>query len=242
MVCKLCGKDEKLIEAHIIPRSFYEPLKRSGKTPVLMTDIKGEYPKRSPTGIYDKEIVCESCEQLFSPWDDYALKFFTQEISEEKTIYDRGEPQAHILGKWDYHKLKLFFLSLLWRAAVASHPFFKDVSLGPFESKVAELIRTKNPSDNRYFAIALAKFNVDSNTTGMKDPHKTRFDNVVHYSFYLFNYQVVIKVSSEVGPKVFESLYISPDNDVLCIARDFTKSKELAALAHVVKNAKAPKN
>ncbi|MBL4266705.1 hypothetical protein H8F11_13555 [Vibrio fluvialis] len=210
MVCKLCGKDSKLIEAHIIPRSFYEPLKESGHTPILITDTAGVYPKRTPIGIYDREIVCESCEQLFSPWDDYALKFFTQEVDIDKTIYDQGQPVAHNLGSWDYFKLKMFFLSLLWRAAVTSHPFFKDVSLGPFESRLAELILTKNPSDNRYFAVALAKFDVEPRITGMKDVHRTRIDNVLHYSFYLFNYQVVIKVSSELGPKVFQNLYISP--------------------------------
>ncbi|WP_217514379.1 hypothetical protein [Vibrio metschnikovii] len=239
MTCNLCGKDKKLIEAHIIPRSFYEPLKVSGKIPILVTDTAGIFPKRSPTGIYDKNIVCESCEQLFSPWDDYGYKFFSQSFSDCKAIYDNGELLAFNLGQCDYHKLKMFFLSMLWRASVSSHPFFKSVNLGPFEEKVAKLILSNDSGDNKNFSVALSKFESDPNKTGMMNPHKTRISNVLHYSFYLFNFNVMIKVSSETAPRVFKDLYISSQKDVHCISRNFEESKEYDVLLNVVKNSRS---
>ncbi|HCG7195351.1 hypothetical protein HJ178_24320 [Vibrio parahaemolyticus] len=241
MVCKLCGEDKKLIEAHIIPRSFYEPLKESGKIPSLITDTAGIYPKRSPTGIYDKNIVCESCEQLFSPWDDYGYRFLSQSFSDKEAMYEQGELLGFNLGTCDYHKLKMFFLSLLWRASVSSDAFFKLVDLGPFEKKVAELIRTNSAGDNKNFSVALSKFESKPNETGMMNPHLTRIDNVLHYSFYLFNFNVLIKVSSETGPKLFKDLYIDFEKDVFCISRSFEESKEYSVLLNVVKNARTPK-
>ena len=241
MVCKLCGEDRKLIEAHIIPRSFYEPLKESGKIPSLITDTAGIYPKRSPTGIYDKNIVCESCEQLFSPWDDYGHRFLSQPLSDTEAIYDQGELRGFSLGACDYHKLKMFFLSLLWRASVSTDVFFKHVNLGPFEEEVAALIRTNSAGDNKNFSVALSKFESKPNETGMMNPHRTRINNVLHYSFYLFNFNVLIKVSSEIGPQLFKDLYIGSDKEVFCISRSFEESKEYDVLLNVVKNARAPK-
>ena len=91
MECSLCGCDKKLINAHVIPRSFHEPMKQGGQTPIIITSKPGEYPKRSPIGVYDKEIVCENCEAIFSPWDDYGNKFLTQELDEARYIGSNGE-------------------------------------------------------------------------------------------------------------------------------------------------------
>ncbi|WP_024461842.1 hypothetical protein [Marinimicrobium sp. LS-A18] len=240
MKCKMCGLEKPLVDAHIIPRSFYEPLQENGQTPRIVTDIAGEYPKRSPTGVYDKEIVCQKCEQLFSPWDDYGNSFLNQEMKDGHYIISEGERVAYNFGGCDYQKLKLFFLSVLWRASVSNQKIFHNVRLGPFEGKLRSMLQSKDPGDNREFAVALSKFDVPANQTGILDPDKTRYNGVIHYRLYMAGYMAILKVSRQVG-STFGKLYISPNSDVLCIIRNFEQSKELHALQHVVKNAKRPK-
>jgi hypothetical protein len=240
MKCKMCGEEKRLIDAHIIPRSFYEPLKENGQTPRIVTDVAGEYPKRSQTGVYDKEIVCESCEQLFSPWDDYAYRFLFQELNDEQFIRNNGEVVAYNFGKCDYEKLKLFFLSVLWRACVSKHKIFEKVQLGPFEEKLRQMLLENDPGDNSEFAVALSKFDAPANETGILNPDKIRYDGVIHYRFYIGGYMAVIKVSSQRASETFEKLYISEENDVFCIVREFEQSGEFRALVNVVKNANRP--
>ena len=47
----------------------------------------------------------------------------------------------------DYAKLKLFFLSLLWRVGVAQGDFFRCVDLGPHELRLREMLQTRNPGE-----------------------------------------------------------------------------------------------
>src|SRR5258706_1443213 len=114
-LCKLCGEQGGLVEAHIIPRSFYEPLK-DGSGPLTMGSNRPRfYPKRSSMGAYDKELVCGKCEALFSPWDDYAQRLLLRACEESSLFEANGQPIAYVYPTFDYHRLKLFFVSLLWR-------------------------------------------------------------------------------------------------------------------------------
>jgi hypothetical protein len=76
MTCKLCGQDKKLVKAHVIPASFFRPLRSEKNSPLLIT--AGNYVKRAPIGVYDKTILCEACEKQFGIWDDYAQSLLIQ--------------------------------------------------------------------------------------------------------------------------------------------------------------------
>lgn len=131
--CKLCGQNAKLIKAHIIPKSLYKDLRDSdGGVSKLITNTVGVHSKRIPVGLYDPQIVCEDCERFFSPWDDYAKWFFEKNVP--NPVIDKGRIVAYDYGITDYKNLKLFFISLLWRAHASSQPFFGRIDLGPHEA------------------------------------------------------------------------------------------------------------
>ena len=173
-ICKLCGMQGPLVESHIIAKSLYE---REGyKSPSLIISDKA-FPRRSRTGVYDK-IVCDSCEQLFGPWDQYGKELLL------KTTHKTHESMAgnfkiayRIIENVDYAKLKLFFMSLLWRAHASDDPFFKRVKLGPHELKLKDSIRSSTPLYADDFAVHIARFDVEGKT-GMLEPHAQRFDGV----------------------------------------------------------------
>ncbi|MFC1552236.1 hypothetical protein ACFL6P_06680, partial [Candidatus Latescibacterota bacterium] len=68
----MCGKDKKLVESHIIPRSFIKETQYNDQNIKIYPADNNEYPQKSPIGFYDKELVCEDCEKIFGPWDHYA--------------------------------------------------------------------------------------------------------------------------------------------------------------------------
>ena len=69
--CRLCAEDRKLVKAHVIPEAFFRVLRAGGETPILISNVANTYPKRSPIGVYDQNILCEDCETMFSQVDDY---------------------------------------------------------------------------------------------------------------------------------------------------------------------------
>jgi hypothetical protein len=237
LVCKLCTQDKKLVQAHIIPRSFYAPLKEGGQIPQIITDKAGVYPQKSPTGVYDKEILCEECERVFAPWDDYGYRFLMGKISDDAYIRDRGEKIAYNMGPCDYHKLKLFFLSVLWRAGVSRQPMFNRVQLGPYAEKLRTRIRDADPGGVEDYAVALSRFDAPPGEVGILDPDRTEYEGVHHYRLYLGGYMAVIKATNKKPPAFLEGLYIAPGSDVLVLIREFRASKEFRAMVNVVKKA-----
>lgn len=237
MVCQLCAQDKKLIEAHILPRSFYEPLKECGQVPQIITDKAGIYPKRSPTGVYDKEILCDGCERVFSPWDDYGRRFLMRKISDDAYIRDRDEKIAYNMVQCDYHKLKLFFLSILWRAGVSKQPMFNRVQLGPYTERLRACILAADPGGVEDYAVALSRFDAPAEEVGILNPDKTEYEGVNHYRLYLGGYMAIIKVTNKKPPAFLEGLYIAPGNDVIVLIREFRASKEFRAMINIVKKA-----
>ena len=124
MKCKLTFEEGKGIKAHIIPKSFYS-IDCANKIPLkIISSNRRIYPQRSQMGIYDSNIVTRNGETILQLLDDYACDLLIKNISSAKPIFDN---EALQIDRYDYHKLKLFFLSVLWRASVSRNQFFKKV-------------------------------------------------------------------------------------------------------------------
>ena len=89
-------------------------------------------------------------------------------------------------GKFDYAKLKLFFLSVLWRSGASSQPFFKSVDLGPHNMEIIrKAILESNPGDSDFYATVLALFDDDQTWAKMMDPFPEQYDGIKFYRLYL---------------------------------------------------------
>ena len=143
MICRLCKEDHNLKNSHIIPEFFYKPiydskhhlhLRKSGKL------IKGQPLQK---GIREK-LLCEGCEQQLSRNEKYVREvlFGGTEVGTRR-IQNRLE-----LSNLDYTKVRLFFLSLIWRMSVASeHAMWKNVDLGPHEEPIRQMVHSENPGE-----------------------------------------------------------------------------------------------
>ena len=237
MLCKFCHLERNLIKAHVIPRSFFEI--DPAEPPRLATNRDGTFPKRAPTGIYDAQLVCEPCERLFSPYDDYAQQFLVANREAASQVLYEQQVIAYNYGIYDYHKLKLFFISLLWRASESSHVFYRLMELGPHEPKIRQAIIDSDAGNADFYSIVLAKF---PKTYGILDPHTTRFDGVKFYQIYLAEYVAYIKVDKRPLPESFQSLELNYDRSLVVLARDPANSKDTQVMRSIVlKNQKLMK-
>lgn len=131
-LCKLCHERSDFVDAHIVPSSFYPVLDRAKESFLLLSNNPNVRMNRSRTGIYDRELVCAGCEKIFDPFDDYAAKLLLDGKDRHRLITHDGKPLAYEAEAFDYPKLKLFLLSMLWRAAESTRPEFSKVQLGPY--------------------------------------------------------------------------------------------------------------
>jgi len=141
MVCKLCKEDKELQESHIIPKFIYKSL-RDDKNRIqrlsLIDNEEKNYKKLKPLQDGLKEhLLCFKCEQLLNNrYEKYFKKIW---LDENKCLVIIND-EVITVTELDYLKFKLFHLSVLFRASVSSLPEFNEVSLGPHENRLREIL------------------------------------------------------------------------------------------------------
>jgi hypothetical protein len=131
-----------------------------------------------------------------------------------------------VVRDFDYKKLKLFFISMIWRASVASHQFFSKVSLGQFEDIAKQHIANSDPGASEDFSTLLAKLDHPL-AKPILDPHEDKSWGVDYYRFYLASYIAYIKVDHRPTPMQLSQFIMAENRPLYIVCRDFGKSKEL---------------
>lgn len=199
MECKFCLKDKKLIDAHIIPRCFFEAMRNRGNNRPfqLLSNTKNEHSQKLRIGSYDKNILCEDCEKVFQKYDDYACKILLSNIGNSDYILNpNGNRIGYELKNVDYKKLKLFFLSVLWRASASERKEFEKINVDrPFEDRLKTMIRNSDPGGTNDFLVVIRRFIDDLGKNFLMDPYPLSINKINFYRFYLgAGYEFHIKV------------------------------------------------
>jgi hypothetical protein len=157
MNCKLCLKESKLSDSHIIPEYFYKGIyDDKHKLTSLSTEPK-ENLKRRSKGLYEK-MLCEECENMINiEYENYGINILDGALGSFKYNLSKFT----IINNVDYAKFKLFQLSILWRASVARNSFFSLISLGPHEEKIRKMLLEKNPGEKHEYGCIMMWYLVD---------------------------------------------------------------------------------
>ena len=240
IVCKLTGKSGRAVKAHIVPKAFYELPPQSEGTNRLLTNTPGQFPKKIPVGIYDDAIVTSEGESLFDPWDNYACEVLLNRFKEFTPLC-----KSHQLAGWqledvDYARLKLFGLSVLWRAHASTKPAFQKVKLGAHESKIRDLLLRKEPAKAENYSVCFIRWIDDGFGPVFMDPFPERYDGVKFYRVYCGRYVLCVKVDCrDTGPTLRE-LQVAPTRPLLVCARDLRKSKEWPEMVNIAQRNPPP--
>lgn len=146
-ICKYCGKQKKLCQAHIMPKSFYNL--KSNSYFGISIDGKIDLTK-CQHGLTDSNILCSECDGIIGEYDKYAKQLIITNIRNNqntnfKTIQN-GKIYYFSKTDFDYFKLHKFFISLSWRASISQKTSF---SLGKYED-IALKIMKGEMKDNHF--------------------------------------------------------------------------------------------
>jgi len=159
--CKLCGISSRLRrKSHIIPDFMYKGIHDSVHRMVLVElGNKDAQTKWAQSGIHEKYILCEKCESLFSKLERYASHVLYGVNLKKPVVHEWRVSidgiNSIFVKDIDFTKLKLCFLSILWRAHISKDKFFKKVDITNNESEIRKMLLENNCKSEDDFRIGI---------------------------------------------------------------------------------------
>lgn len=197
---------------------------------------RSRHPKRAPIGPYDPGILCRECEDRFQEFDDYAARLLIRDRDKAFKRVGGGDIEIFVAENVDYPKLKLFMVSVLWRASVSTQLFYKRVDLGPRLSRAREMIETHDPGEQAEFATVLSRWlPTPGNTLPAKftaTPESKRYGGVRALKFYLGSFVAdVCTDSRRLLPRPLSEVAIAPAGPVYALGMPLAGSSDLEAFS-----------
>ncbi len=189
MKCRLCQKDGELRASHIIPDFFgrgggeYYPTGQNGQlqpfTQPLHTTLGMRF-ERKQKGHYERKhgqvehLLCHNCEQIFSALEHYVKTFFygnSHPIRLQLPLLDDPFFNA------DYTKLKLFQLSVLWRASEAKGSFFSTVKLcDKHREELRQMLLKGDPRGEDHYPCGLTRLTLSPQMSALMVQHNATLE------------------------------------------------------------------
>lgn len=180
-ICKLCLRQGELCESHVISEFLYEPLYDELHRAIEVTATPGERERYLQKGLREY-LLCTECEGHLNRWETPATHVFRGAAGAAAPL----SPGQHLRIPVDYRTIKLFELSILWRASVAEGPWFSKVSLGPHQETLRQRLLESDPGEpHEYGCLLIAMHGPNQLDQLLREPQRHRFEGHTVYSFLL---------------------------------------------------------
>ena len=177
-ICKLTGDHGKFVKAHIIPDALTRPT-----VPGMHFIQAGENsrPIKRWSSWYDQNLVTLKGEKILAKFDQNGISVLRKHNliwsgwanntfpEPEKIIaIDQACKGIRVFDRIEANELRLFFLSILWRASASKLNEFRQIRLSSGQlNKVRKMLLSNDPNPNYVFPICLTQFI----TTGPRHNH-----------------------------------------------------------------------
>ncbi len=132
--CKLCCKDAQLCKSHIVPEFCYGRIYNEKHQLIEGWFGENGLKKRTIQKGYREHLLCADCEGIISRYE----KAYSEYWYGPNGLPEEVNVDHLVLQKADYHKFKLFHLSIIWRISVSK--VFSSISLGPYDDAIRKIL------------------------------------------------------------------------------------------------------
>lgn len=153
MACRLCLKDKKLVNSHILSEFLYKGMYDKDHRFFSLSSDPNVKDRIFQKGLREL-LLCEKCDnEILSGYERYAESVLyggqiVLSVQDGNNLRFKG---------LDYTKLRLFYLSILWRMSVSSNSTYSAVSLGPHEEILRRMLLDGRPGEpDEYGLICVA--------------------------------------------------------------------------------------
>jgi hypothetical protein len=205
--------------------------------PVLVSNNPEKHTKRLPGGHYDENLVCLDCEKRFGLGDDYAAEFFHNSFRKDGQPFPApatGDVMAFQYANVDYQRLKMFAMSLLWRASATAIQFFERVTTGPHQDQLRRMILTGDPGSPDQYSMFVTRWvsrpeHVALTQTQIS-PYRARLDGINEVKFLFAGATMHVKVDKRPYREPFPELILRPNSPLNVVVMELEGSKDVIAI------------
>lgn len=215
--CALCLESADLKRSHIIPEFLYRQLYDEKHRFHVLSSLSDQRNGKEQKGLRE-QLLCEICEGRFSVWERYASLLLNGGIE----ITYRTEGNLIYLSGIDYQQFKLFQMSILWRAGISRLPFFKRVTLGPYQEELRKLLLLGEAgSPYRYGCLMFGlKHEGQALCDVIMEPSQTRLEGHRGYRFVFGGIVWVFFVTKHELQGMLSKCILSQDGRALLLIED----------------------
>lgn len=169
--CKLTGATGRLVKAHIIPEALTRPT--IAGQPFIQAGQR-DRPIRRWTSWYDPNLVTSEGEALLAEYDNWGIAELRRlgliwsananDVAKQSDWNKIGQAGhgIRIMPYQNGDKLRLFLLSILWRAAASQLPEFRQIRLPTRQiAKLGDMLISKKSSPYYIFPATIIQLNGD---------------------------------------------------------------------------------
>jgi len=176
------------------------------------------------------------CEQLFKDYDDHAALLL--KLPQPKFVGDKT-----LRVQVDYQLMKLFFVSVLWRAHLSGVRFYDKVSVGDFHAaRLREMVLNRDAGGVEEYSTWMFQFNIGDERDSALPPHPVRVIRVLCYRFFIVGFTWVTKVDSRPTPEIYRGIIMRPNEPLQVRRMDWQTSQERSLLLGAVQNTTESRN
>jgi len=215
-ICSLCATSPATIKkSHIIPKFLYDYI-QDGTDKMPMFNLENLARITSfRNGIYEEGLLCQNCEnKILGSLDTYGAEFIKGRIN-SKIVFSKSNNSINATGI-DYIRLKLFFLSILWRASISKHDFFNEIDLQEHEMSVREMLLNHNPGSEECYRIVAVGIKANDNTLVrlILKPAIALLESERFAVFFISGFVYLISLEKESSLELFASGYLSEQGNM----------------------------
>ncbi|MGV1918048.1 hypothetical protein [Rhizobium sp. 22-785-1] len=222
MRCKFCDENRPLIKAHILPAAFF-----TFNDARILSSSPEVHPKKSRIGVYDENILCAECDGSFGLLDQHVVEKI---LRKEGRFHSDGEFGLRHYIDAASEIVRLFALSVAWRAHHSTHAMFANVNLGPHEGPIKRDLL--NPIEHRKVSAFVHEF--DHRNIPIISPIPERYDKVRFLRIYAGRLILSVKVDQRPMPPDLDYLDLLTNEQTISIVVPWTGSAEASLAIDII--------
>jgi hypothetical protein len=165
-----------------------------------------------------ERLLCSECEQRIGKYEYYASGVFYGDTAKRVARVANGL----VLEGLDYPRLKLFFLSLLWRFGVTTLEQYKRADLGPYTERLRQLILTDDPGEYLKYPCMVTAVTIDGKHAAdlIVPPADTRLEGQRVWNFVVGGFLLSFFLGKTPTPTGLRPLFLQENGTLFVQIRD----------------------
>lgn len=222
-ICNLCLKKKPLLsKSHIFPNFLIKDIVNE-KHQVMMMNVEDLKSKKVQSNYWESNILCENCDnKIISKLERYfEINLYSNVIDLLKDEIPPLEGFKPLRVQANFNRIKLFFLSILWRCSIINRRNFPKIELGPHQETFRKIIFENQIISQRKYPFIIFTFinknsyaDMEKYATIHTSPKHAKDENGHRYRYLFPGFSVEIYISDHNLPKFIDG-FIDSEEEVL---------------------------